>query len=221
MTREAARVAVLISGEGTNLQALIDASRARRIAGSIVVVVSNRRSARGLERAKAAGIPALHVPAQRGAARAAYDEVLSAALEPYAPDLLVLAGFMRILSPELLARFQGRVLNIHPSLLPKYPGLDTHRRVLEAGDRWHGATVHFVTAELDAGPAVVQYRLAVRPGDTPESLAQRVHVGEHIILPRAVSWFGAGRLRLAGGSVMLDGRALQEPVAIDEEGGLE
>ena len=113
------------------------------------------------------------------------------------------------------------MLNIHPSLLPKYPGLDTHRRVLEAGESWHGATVHFVTAELDAGPAIIQYRLPIRAGDTAESLAQRVHVGEHIILPRAVSWFAAGRLRLEGGSVMLDGRALRAPVSVDEEGGLE
>jgi phosphoribosylglycinamide formyltransferase-1 len=113
------------------------------------------------------------------------------------------------------------MLNIHPALLPSFPGLDTHRRVLQAGERWHGATVHFVTAQLDAGPAVIQYRLAVRTGDTAETLAQRVHVGEHIILPRAVSWFAAGRLRLAGTSVMLDGRALRQPVAIDEEGELE
>ena len=129
-----------------------------------------------------------------------------------------MAGFMRILSPPFIERFAGRMLNIHPSLLPKYPGLDTHRRVLEAQDPWHGATVHFVTAELDAGPAIVQYRLRVRAGDTTESLAQRVHIGEHLILPRAVSWFAAGRLRLAAGSVMLDGRALQEPVSVDEEG---
>jgi phosphoribosylglycinamide formyltransferase-1 len=109
------------------------------------------------------------------------------------------------------------MLNIHPSLLPAFPGLDTHRRVLEAGERRHGATVHFVTADLDAGPAILQYRLAVRAGDTAESLAQRVHVGEHIILPRAVSWFAAGRLRLANGSVMLDGQPLSAPIAVDEE----
>lgn len=124
---------------------------------------------------------------------------------------------MRILGPQLVELYEGRMLNLHPSLLPKYPGLDTHRRVLEAGDKWHGATVHFVTDELDGGPPIIQYRLPVGAGDTAESLAQRVHKGEHIILPRAVTWFAAGRLRLAGGSVMLDGRALHEPVAIDEE----
>lgn len=221
MPRPATRVAVLISGEGSNLQALIDASQAGQLGASIVAVVSNRGAARGLERARNAGIEALHLPATRGQERTEYDEALAALLRPRAPDLIVLAGFMRILGPELVDAFAGRMLNLHPSLLPKYPGLDTHERVLEAGDRWHGATVHFVTAALDAGPAVIQYRLAVRAGDTAESLAQRVHVGEHIILPRAVAWFAAGRLRLAGGSVMLDGRVLDEPVAVDEGGGLE
>jgi phosphoribosylglycinamide formyltransferase-1 len=217
MSRPAARVAVLISGEGTNLQALIDSARAGELGAEIVAVVSNRGAARGLERARTAGIEALHLPATRGMERAEYDAALAALLAPRAPDLLVLAGFMRILTPEFVERYAGRMLNIHPALLPKFPGLDTHRRVLEAGDAQHGATVHFVTAELDAGPSIIQYRLAVRPGDTPESLAQRVHVGEHIILPRAVRWFAEGRLRLERGSVMLDGRALTEPVVIDEE----
>jgi phosphoribosylglycinamide formyltransferase-1 len=219
MTRPATRVAVLISGEGTNLQALIDAAQAERLGARIVAVVSNRAGARGLERASAAGIEALHLPAARGQERADYDAALAALLAPREPDLIVLAGFMRIFAPAFVELYAGRMLNIHPSLLPKHPGLDTHRRVLEAGDSWHGATVHFVTAELDAGPAIIRYRLPVRPGDTAASLAQRVHVGEHIILPRAVSWFAAGRLRLEGGSVMLDGRALPAPVSIDEEGG--
>ena len=211
------RVAVLISGEGTNLQALIDAARNDRLGAEIVAVVSNRAAARGLERARMAGIEALHLPAVRGQERAAYDAALETLLAPHAPDLLVLAGFMRVLGPEFVDRHAGRIFNIHPSLLPKFPGLDTHRRVLEARERWHGATVHFVTPELDAGPAIIRYRLAVRSGDTADSLAARVHIGEHIILPRAVSWFAAGRLRLDGGSVMLDGRALDEPVSIDEE----
>jgi phosphoribosylglycinamide formyltransferase-1 len=209
------RVAVLISGEGTNLQALIDASRAGAISGNIVAVASNRATAKGLERAKAAGIAALHVRAQRGEARAAYDEALAAALEPYAPDLLVLAGFMRILSPAFVARFQGRMLNIHPSLLPKYPGLETHRQVLENRDLEHGATVHFVTAELDAGPAVIQYRIRVRAAEALESLVARVHAGEHVILPRAVDWFASGRLRLHGEAVMLDGKRLTGPVIVE------
>ncbi|HEX7235763.1 MAG TPA: phosphoribosylglycinamide formyltransferase [Gammaproteobacteria bacterium] len=211
------RIAVLISGEGSNLQALIDAARTGQLGARIVTVVSNRGAARGLERARAAGVEALHLGAARGQERAAYDAALAALLAPREPDLVVLAGFMRILGPQLVELYKGRMLNLHPSLLPKHPGLDTHRRVLEAGDEWHGATVHFVTDELDGGPPIVQYRLRVRAGDTPDSLAQRVHKGEHIILPRAVSWFSAGRLRLDGGSVMLDGRALHEPVAIDEE----
>ena len=220
MTRPATRVAVLISGEGSNLQALIDAAQAEQLGASLVTVISNRGGARGLERARAAGIEALHLGAVRGQDRVDYDAALAALLAPRAPDLVVLAGFMRILGPQLVELYEGRMLNLHPSLLPKYPGLDTHRRVLEAGDNWHGATVHFVTDELDGGPPIIQYRLPVGAGDTAESLAERVHKGEHIILPRAVSWFGAGRLRLAGGSVMLDGRALEAPVSVDERGGL-
>jgi phosphoribosylglycinamide formyltransferase 1 len=217
MASTAPRIVVLISGEGSNLQAIIDATRARRIAGSIVLVVSNRAAARGLERARAAGIPAKHLGAAPFADRAAYDAALTALLAEHEPDVVVLAGFMRIVGAEFVARFAGRALNVHPSLLPKYPGVDTHRRVLEAGDREHGATVHLVTNDLDMGPRVIQYRLAVRPDDTPESLQQRVHVGEHLILPRAVDWLATGRLKLAAGAVMLDGRALSEPVVVGEE----
>jgi phosphoribosylglycinamide formyltransferase-1 len=220
MTRPATRVAVLISGEGSNLQALIDAARGGRLGAEIVVAISNRKEARGLDRARAAGIATRHMAAVRGEERAAYDSALAAELVLHEPDLLVLAGFMRILGAAFIDRFAGRMLNIHPSLLPAYPGLDTHRRVLEGGERWHGATVHFVTTDLDAGPAVLQYRLPVHGHDTVESLARRVHVGEHLILPRAVSWFAAGRLRLAAGSVMLDGQSLHAPVLVDEEGEL-
>jgi phosphoribosylglycinamide formyltransferase-1 len=213
--RAPCRIAVLISGEGSNLQALIDATRARRIAGEIVVVVSNRGAARGLERARDAGIAAVHLPAQRGAERAVYDRVLAAELARHAPDLVVLAGFMRIFTPELVAQFAGRMLNVHPSLLPRYPGLDTHRQVIENREHSHGASVHFVTADLDAGPTVIQYRIGVRADDTPETLAQRVHVGEHIILPRAVDWFATGRLRLAAEAVMLDGQPLPQPIVLE------
>jgi phosphoribosylglycinamide formyltransferase-1 len=215
LTPRAARVAVLVSGEGSNLQALIDAASAGKLGANIVLVVSNRGAARALERARSAGIAAAHVPAARGISREAYDETLATALAAHAPDLIVLAGFMRILSPGFIERFAGRMLNIHPSLLPSYPGLDTHRRVLEAGERWHGATVHFVTAELDAGPAILQYRIPVHRNDTVDTLAQRVHVGEHLILPRAVEWFATGRLRLDLGSVMLDGRPLPQPVIVE------
>ena len=215
MSRAAPRVAVLISGEGSNLQALLDAARAGTLGADVAVVVSNRAAARGLLRARDAGVPARHLGG-KDVTRESYDEALATLLAEYSPDLLVLAGFMRIFSAGFVARFEGRILNIHPSLLPKYPGLDTHRRVLEAGERWHGATVHFVTVDLDAGPAVLQYRLAVRADDTPESLTARVHVGEHLILPRAVEWFVGGRLRLQNGSVMLDGKRLSQPVIMEE-----
>jgi phosphoribosylglycinamide formyltransferase-1 len=215
MTSPRPRVGVLISGEGTNLQALIDAVAAGRIAGEIALVVSNRAAARGLERARAAGIPTECLPAPRGTERAVYDRALGDVLDRYKPDLVVLAGFMRILSPQFVARFAGRLLNLHPSLLPKYPGLDTHRLALQNADAVHGATVHFVTAELDAGPAVIQYRIAVRPGEPIESLVARVHAGEHVILPRAVDWFVTGRLRQEGDTVMLDGKRLRQPVIVE------
>jgi phosphoribosylglycinamide formyltransferase 1 len=211
------RIAVLISGEGTNLQALMDAEQAGTLGAHIGVVVSNRSTARGLDRARGAAIPAEHLPAARGMSRAAYDNALAELLARYAPSLIVLAGFMRILTPEFVALFRGRMLNVHPALLPLHRGLDTHRRVLEAGDRWHGATVHFVTSELDAGPRIIQYRLPVRTEDSVESLAQRVHVGEHIILPRAVAWLSAGRLSLADRQVILDGHVLLEPVVVEED----
>lgn len=211
----APRVAVLVSGEGSNLQALIDAEKARTLGARIAVVVSNRAAARGLERARSAGIPAEHLGG-KGVERAAYDDALTTLLAKHEPDLVVLAGFMRIFTPQFVARYEGRLLNIHPSLLPAYPGLDTHRRVVEAGERWHGATVHFVTAELDAGPAIIQYRIPVRSNDTVETLSARVHAGEHIIYPRAVQWFAAGRLSMSAGSVMLDGKPLAQPVAVEE-----
>ncbi len=215
MSHAAPRVAVLVSGEGSNLQALLDAARAGTLGAEIAVVISNRAAARGLVRARDAGVPARHLGG-KDVTREAYDEALVALLAEYSPDLIVLAGFMRIFSPAFVSRFEGRILNIHPSLLPSYPGLDTHRRVLEAGERWHGATVHFVTVDLDAGPAVLQYRLPVHANDTTESLTARVHVGEHFILPRAVEWFVGGRLRLENGSVMLDGRRLSQPVIMEE-----
>src|SRR5690606_10349745 len=199
MPDSTARIAVLVSGEGSNLQALTDAERAGRLSGRIVAVASNRAAARGLERARNAGIAALHVGGVKGEPRRDYDARLAAALAPFDVDFVVLAGLMRIFDPELVEHFAGRMLNIHPALMPLYPGLDTHRRALEAGDRVHGATVHFVTPELDAGPRIIQWRTAVRADDTPETLGARVLRGEHVILPRATDWLAAGRLRLVGG----------------------
>jgi len=216
-TSPSREIAVLISGEGTNLQALLDAAAAGTLGGRVGLVVSDRPDARGLERARRANVEAVCIRPAEHADRTAFEAALLAELERRDPALVVFAGFMRILRGPVLARFAGRMLNIHPSLLPKYRGLDTHRRVLEAGDRWHGCTVHFVTPELDAGPRVVQYRLAVRPEDTPETLASRVHVGEHIVLPRAVGWFLAGRLAQEGDVAVLDGKPLAEPVVVEAD----
>lgn len=212
---ELPRIVVLVSGEGTNLQALIDAARNGKTVARVQAVFSDRREARALERARAAGIAAQYIGRNDFTDRASYERALSQAIEEQRPDAIVLAGFMRVLHAELLGRFEGRILNLHPSLLPKYRGLDTHRRVLAAGDSRHGATVHFVTEELDAGPSVIQYRIGVHADDTPESLAERVHRGEHIVLPRAAGWLAEGRLRLIGKNVMLDAQRLDGPIVVE------
>ena len=172
---------------------------------------------RGLKRARSAGIAAVHVDPRSYADRSAFDRSLADAITSFSPDLVVLAGFMRILGSEFVARFEGRMLNIHPSLLPKFKGLDTHRRVIEAGEREHGATVHFVTAELDGGPPVIQYRIAIEDGDSEDSLSARVHVGEYIILPHAVELVATGRLRCDDGIVIIDDERQSEPIRIDEQ----
>jgi phosphoribosylglycinamide formyltransferase-1 len=205
-------VAVLISGSGSNLQALIDAQQAGELPIDIRVVISNRADAYGLTRAANAGIETKVLSHKGFPSRAEYDQALAALLREFDPGLVVLAGFMRILTPELVARFHGRMFNIHPSLLPKYPGLHTHQRALDAGDAEHGATVHFVTDELDGGPRVLRARVPVLPGDDAERLAARVLEQEHRIYPLAVRWFATGRLRLDhAGRVLLDGRVLTEP----------
>ena len=203
--------AVLISGFGSNLQALIDARDRNGLGGEINLVVSDQADAYGLERARRAGIASRHLAKRDFPDREAFDEQLARILDEYRPDLLVLAGFMRILGAPFVARYRGRVLNVHPSLLPKYPGLDTYRRVLAAGDRIHGATVHFVTEALDAGPPVIQYRVPVALDETVDGLSARVQAGEHIIYPRAVRWFLTGRLSMETGRVLLDGKPLLEP----------
>ena len=208
-------VAVLISGSGSNLQAIIDAEQAGELPIDIRVVVSNRADAHGLTRARAAGIETRVLSHKNFPSRAHYDMALAALLDERDPGLVVLAGFMRILTPAFVAGFRGRMFNIHPSLLPKYPGLHTHQRALDAGDAEHGATVHFVTEELDGGPAVIQARVPVLPGDDAERLAARVLEQEHRIYPLAVRWFATGRLRLdAAGRVLLDGTPLSAPVQL-------
>jgi phosphoribosylglycinamide formyltransferase-1 len=205
-------VVVLISGRGSNMLALVEDSRRADCPYSIAAVVSDRADAAGLDAARRQSIAAVALPYQKGTDREAYDRQLAAAIRRHDPFLVVLAGFMRILSAEFVATFAGKILNIHPSLLPKYPGLHTHRRALEAKDLEHGVTVHFVTAQLDAGPAIVQARVAVAPGDTESSLFARVQVHEHRILPLAVRWFCEGRLRCKENQAWLDDQRLREPV---------
>lgn len=209
------RIAVLVSGNGTNLQAFIDAADSGALAADIEVVVSNRADAYALTRARRAGIAERVIPHAGFPDRETFDRAIAGALGAHAPNLVVLAGFMRILSPWFVDRYEGRVLNIHPALLPAYPGLDTHRRVLAAGDAVHGSTVHFVTEELDGGPRVLAGRIAVRPDDSPDSLHHRIQAVEHRIYPQAAQWFAEGRLDYADGAAWLDGERLAEPVVID------
>jgi phosphoribosylglycinamide formyltransferase-1 len=204
-------VVVLISGRGSNMRALIEHSRTADAPYEVRCVISDNPAAAGLDAARDLGIAALAVPPQ-GAARASYDRRLAEVIAQHSPALIVLAGFMRILSPEFVAAFGGRILNIHPSLLPKHPGLHTHRRVIEAGDAEHGATVHFVTAELDQGPRIIQGKIPVDAGDSETTLAARVQVQEHRIYPLAVRWFCEGRLRHEAGRAWFDGRPLTAPV---------
>jgi len=203
------RVLVLISGSGSNLQALIDAQQSGKLPVELVAVISNRPDAKGLQRAERAGIPTQVVDHTRFDGRDSFDRALQQAIDAYAPDLIVLAGFMRILTEHFTRQYQGRMLNIHPSLLPKYQGLNTHERALQAGDREHGVSVHFVTAELDGGPVALQARVPVLPDDDASRLAQRVLQQEHRIYPLAVKWFAQGRLRMVDGRVFMDSEPLE------------
>lgn len=203
---------VLISGNGSNLQAIIEAIRAGRIAARVAAVISNRVDAYGLQRAADAGIPTETLDHTVFASREAFDQALQERVDSFHPDLVVLAGFMRIFTPGFVQHFAGRMLNIHPSLLPLYKGIHTHRRVLEDGGNEHGVSVHFVTPELDGGPVIMQAKVPVLPSDTEERLAQRVHVQEHVIYPRVVKWFVEGRLKLENGQALLDGKILHQPV---------
>jgi phosphoribosylglycinamide formyltransferase 1 len=210
-------IVILISGRGSNMRALIEQSRGAAAPYAVVKVFSDQPDAGGLETARNLGVTTQSVPAVRGGDRTAYDRELATAIRGSSPRLIVLAGFMRILSAQFVAQFRGSILNIHPSLLPKHPGLHTHRRVLDAHETQHGATVHFVTEELDAGPAVIQARVAVTPNDDEASLAARVQVQEHRIYPLAVRWFCEGRLRCEDGQAWLDGKALSSPLQLTEE----
>lgn len=206
------RVTVLISGRGSNMVAIARACRNGDIPADVTAVVSDKADAGGLALARELGIETCVVQPPRGMDRKDYGEALGAVVEATRPGLVVLAGFMRVLDPVFTRRFEGRLFNIHPSLLPKYPGLHTHQRALEAGDPVHGCTVHFVNEELDAGPPFVQATVPVLPGDDEASLSARVQRWEHIVYPESVGWFAAGRLELRDGAAWLDGRRLEQPV---------
>jgi phosphoribosylglycinamide formyltransferase-1 len=205
-------IVVLISGSGTNLQAIIDAVTGNQINASISAVISNRADAKGLARARRAHINAVIVDQNQYNDRIAYDRALISEIDKYNPSLIVLAGFMRILTDEFINHFHDTILNIHPTLLPDFKGLHTHRRALEASRQVHGASVHFVSNELDSGPVVIQAEVPVLTDDTEESLAERVLQQEHVIYPMAIAWYIDGRLKLNGNEVLLDNKVLHEPV---------
>ena len=202
------KLVVLISGNGSNLQSILDACESGRINGSVAAVFSNKASAYGLTRAQQASVPAHALSAQDFADRDAFDRQLMQQIDAYAPDLVVLAGYMRILSPAFVAHYHDRLLNIHPSLLPKYPGLHTHRQALANGDAEHGTSVHFVTDELDGGPIILQARVPVFADDDETEISARVQHQEHAIYPLVISWFVEGRLQMRAGKAWLDGEPL-------------
>ncbi len=210
-------IVVLISGSGSNLQAILDACKAGFIAGRVSAVISNKADVFGLTRASDAGVPALVLDHKQFADRASYDAALCKTIDQHQPDLVVLAGFMRILTPEFVAHYSGRLLNIHPSLLPKYQGLNTHQRAIDAGDTVHGCSVHFVTAELDGGPVALQAKVPVFPEDDAAGVAARVHEQEHRIYPLVVRWFCQDRLQQQADKALLDGQILSPHGYADDD----
>jgi phosphoribosylglycinamide formyltransferase-1 len=207
------KLAILISGRGSNMTAILRAARAGEIAVQPAIVIADRAGAAGLASAQELGVPTADWSRQSPAAP--FESMLVRTLEAVQPDVIALAGFMRILSPALVGRYLGRMLNIHPSLLPAYRGLHTHRRVLAASDTEHGASVHFVTPELDAGPVVLQSKVAVLADDTEAALAARVLATEHVIYPRVLGWLADGRLSFRSGTPWLDGQRLDSPIVED------
>ena len=201
-------IVVLISGSGSNLQAIIDACSSGFIPGKVSAVISNKANAYGLVRANEAGISTQVLSHKSYASRDNYDAALADAIEQHKPDLVVLAGFMRILTPAFVQHFSGRLLNIHPSLLPKYQGLTTHQRAIDAGDAEHGCSVHFVTEQLDGGPVILQAKVPVFADDDAQNLAERVHEQEHRIYPLVVRWFCQNRLQQHADQAWLDGNVL-------------
>ncbi|HEY2403976.1 MAG TPA: phosphoribosylglycinamide formyltransferase [Steroidobacteraceae bacterium] len=208
------RLAILISGRGSNMATIARECQQRRIAATVNVVISDRPGVAGITTAQDMGIETQVVP-YKSVDRPTFERALSAAIDAHSPDLVVLAGFMRVLTETFVRRFAGRMINIHPSLLPKYTGLHTHQRVLDAGDSEHGASVHYVTPELDGGPVILQSRVPVKTGDTESTLAARVIATEHVIYPRVVGWIADRRLAWNNGEPLLDGKPLMQPVVED------
>jgi len=202
------RIVVLISGSGTNLQAIIDACKLDGYPGEVVGVISNIPTAYGITRAKEENIKTSVLSHKEFPSREAYDQSLIKVLDEYHADVIVLAGFMRILTPEFVQHFQGKLLNIHPSLLPKYQGLNTHQRAIDAGDKEHGVSVHYVTEELDGGPVILQAKVPVFDGDTAEDLASRVHEQEHRIYPLVVKWCCLKRVIMQDDKALIDGEII-------------
>ncbi len=197
---------VLISGSGSNLQSLID--NADHINLEIGAVISNKEGAYGLKRAQQVNIPTHAINHKQFSSREEFDQILSQTIDQYQPEIIILAGFMRILTSKFTQKYTGKMLNIHPSLLPKFQGLNTHQRALDAGESEHGVSVHFVTDELDGGPIIAQSRINILANDSADSLARRVLVEEHKLFPEVVHWFTQGRLILEGSQAFLDGQAL-------------
>jgi len=202
------RIVVLISGSGSNLQAIIDACNVEDYPGQVVGVIANKADAFGLTRAENANISNQVLSHKDFDSRESYDQALIQGIEQYDADLVVLAGFMRILTPAFVQHYSGKLLNIHPSLLPKYQGLNTHQRAIDAGDQEHGVSVHFVTEELDGGPVILQAKVPIFPEDNADDLAKRIHVQEHMIYPLVVNWFCSGRVSMSGDKAVLDGACL-------------
>ncbi len=208
------RIAVLISGTGSNLQALID--RAPDSDYEIALVLSNRPQAVGLQKAQAAGIPTVVIDHTEYDSRESFDQAMIEALDAEQIDGIILAGFMRILTPAFTLHYLGRMLNIHPSLLPKYPGLNTHQRALDAQDAEHGLSIHFVTPELDGGPVILQAKVPVEAGDTAESLQKKVQIQEHIAYPLVTNWLAQGRIQLQNNQACYQDQNLQVPLQLTE-----
>lgn len=197
---------VLISGSGSNLQSIID--HADEIDLSIECVISNKADAYGLTRAERSNIPCYTIEHTNFTSREAFDQSISQLIDTYNPEIIILAGFMRILTPEFVEKYCGKMLNIHPSLLPKFQGLNTHQRAIDAGENEHGVSIHFVTADLDGGPVIAQSRVPVLSDDDAKSLAARVLIEEHKLFPKVIHWFTQGRLQLDNKNVLLDGELL-------------